>query len=140
MGKALQVKVKTGVLVSALEKALTERKKRYDESEKASKKHEQDKKAYQASLVKVSKSPKAVVTEARHYGHWSSKDNDKQEVCVTVLVPKSLLPKEPEQPDIYHDHQYKSDCDEINNAIRVLKMTEQEYVNASTLASVSKYL
>lgn len=140
MGKSLQVKVKTGVLVSALEKALGERKKRYEESEKAEKKHHQDKKAYQASLLKVVRSPKAVVTEARHYNHWTSKDNDKQEVTVTVMVPKSLLPKEPEQPEQYHEYQYKNDCDEINNAIRVLKMTEQEYVNASTLASVSKYL
>lgn len=140
MGKALQVKVKTGVLVSALEKALGERKKRYEESEKAEKKYHQDKKAYEADLVKVSKSPKAVVTEARHYHHWASKDNDKQEITITVVVPKSLLPKEPEQPEMYHEHQYKNDCDEINNAIRVLKMTEQEYVNASTLASVSKYL
>lgn len=140
MGKALQVKVKTGVLVSALEKALGERKKRYEESEKASKKHDQDKKAYEASLLKVIKSPKAVVTDARHYNHWSNRDNDKQEVSVTVMVPKSLLPKEPEQPNLYHEHQYANDCDEINNAIRVLKMTEQEYVNASTLASVSRYL
>ena len=140
MGKALQVKVKTGVLVSALEKALAERKKRYDESEKALKKYEQDKKAYQASLVKVIKSPKAEITEARHYIHWGTKDDNKQEVSATVMVPKSLLPKEPEHPDAYHDHQYKSDRDEINNAIRVLKMTEQEFVNASTLASVSKYL
>lgn len=140
MGKALQVKVKTGVLVSALEKALSERKKRYEEGQKAEKKYQQDKKAYEAALVKLSKSPKAVVTEARHYNHWSNKDNEKQEICVTVVVPKSLLPKEPEHPNAYGEHQYASECEEINNAIRVLGMTEQEFVNASTLASVSKYL
>lgn len=140
MGKALQVKVKTSVLVDALETALAERKKRYEESQKAEKKYEQEKKAYETSLVKLAKSPKAVVTEARHYNHWSTKDKDKQEISIVMVVPKSILPVEPEQPNLYHEHQYKSECEEINNAIRVLGMTEQEFVNASTLASVSKYL
>lgn len=140
MAKTLQVKVKTSVLVEALNKALAERTKRYADGAKREAEYDKQMNAYRLSMMKLIKSPKATVTEARHYQHWASKDNEKQEVSVTLMVPKALLPKEPERPVVYYEHDYKRDLEEITNAIRILSMTEQEFVNASTLASVSKFL
>jgi hypothetical protein len=38
------------------------------------------------------------------------------------------------------DYQYKEMTDEIENAIRILKMTEEETVSASTYNSIARYL
>jgi hypothetical protein len=55
-------------------------------------------------------------------------------------LPRNTLPKEPEQVNTYPEHRFERERDDIKQAIRVLSMTDQEYVNASTLKSVSEYL
>jgi len=51
------------------------------------------------------------------------------------------FPKEPTRDyEIIHDFEYKQQVEEIGNAIRILKMTDEETVSAATFKSVSKYL
>jgi hypothetical protein len=138
MGKSLQVKVKTTTLIASLEKALTERGKRWGESEKALLKYEKDKTAYNEAVIKLVKSGKVTITEATVWNRYS---NEKAvQLNITGIIPRASLPADPESPDSYREYEYKTDKETIENALRVLKMTEQEYVNASTIASVSQYL
>lgn len=51
------------------------------------------------------------------------------------------FPKEPERDyPTYGSHSYTETIEEIENALRMLKMTDEPYVNASTMRSISKYL
>lgn len=51
------------------------------------------------------------------------------------------LPDEPKKEyNTYHDWQYKEMVDDIEQALRLFAMSEDEYVSASTMKSISKYL
>lgn len=141
MSNKMAVKIKTSVVIDALEKALTLREKKFATSEKADKEYEKAKEQYNADLLKLVKSQKSEITDVTTYGRWHSSKKDKtQEMSVTVTVPTSLMPKEPENKADYPKYKYENEVEEINNALRLLKMTDQEYVNASTMKSVSQYL
>jgi hypothetical protein len=140
MSKSISVKVKVGTLISSLEKALVEREQRFANQEKEQARFDKEKEAYNLAILKLVKS-KGVVTDASRTRWYSSNSKSKTvEFSVTMELPKTALPKEPEQPEAYPDHRFEREAGEIKQAIRVLKMTEQEYVNASTLKSVSEYL
>jgi hypothetical protein len=137
----MAVKVQTTKVIKALEEALKIRDKKFADSEKAGVEYEKALVKYRDDLKKLVKSPKAKVTEASTYHRWhSSKNASEQEVSVTITIPTSLVPKEPENKANYHERTYQNEVEEINNALRLLRMTDQEYVNASTMKSVSQYL
>ena len=49
--------------------------------------------------------------------------------------------KEPEKDfESFHDWQYKEMVEEIENAIRILKMTDEEVVSTSTYNAIARYL
>ena len=51
------------------------------------------------------------------------------------------FPAEPEKNyDRMNQHEYREKKEEISNAIRILKMTDEEVVSTSTYNSVAKYL
>jgi hypothetical protein len=141
MSKSISVKVKVSTLISSLEKALVEREQRFANQEKEMANYEKAKEAYNLAILKLVKT-KGVITEASR-NRWYSSNNSKSKTAefqVTMELPKTALPTEPQCPETYADHRYERETTEIKQAIRVLKMTEQEYVNASTLKSVSEYL
>ena len=141
MSNKMAVKIKTGVVIDALEKALVLRKKKFAESDKADKEYEKAKDQYTTDLMKLAKSSKAQITEVTTYERWHIRSKDKmRELTVTITVPASVMPKEPENKADYPQWKYANEVEEINNALRLLTMTDQEYVNASTMKSVSQYL
>jgi len=65
------------------------------------------------------------------------------ELNVSFSIPKGSLdlPAEPEKDfETFHDWQYKEMVDEIENAIRILKMTDEEVVSTSTYNAIARYL
>ncbi len=51
------------------------------------------------------------------------------------------MPVEPNRDFVVlHTHEYQSQKEEIANAIRILKMTDEEVVNTSTYNAVARYL
>ena len=51
------------------------------------------------------------------------------------------LPAEPKKDfQTFHDWQYNEMVEEIENAIRILKMTDEEVVNTSTYNAIARYL
>ena len=140
MSKSISVKVKVSTLISSLEKALVEREQRFANQEKEQALYEKAKEAYNLAILKLIKS-KGVVTDANR-SHWRSNNGKSKtvEFSVTMELPRTTLPKEPEQVNSYPEHRFERERDDIKQAIRVLSMTDQEYVNASTLKSVSEYL
>ena len=138
----LSVKVKTQTLIKALEQALTEREKRWANQEKAEADHEKAMEAYNLAILKLVKSGKGKITEASkgyQYRH-DRKTSKTVEFSATIEFPKGVVPKEPEAVNEYREHEYKSETKEIAQGIRILKMSDQEYVSASTYKSVTQYL
>ena len=64
-------------------------------------------------------------------------------INVDFNLPKGAidLPAEPEKDyETLHDWQYKEIVEEIENAIRILKMTDEEVVSTSTYNAIARYL
>ena len=140
MSKQMAVKVQTTKVIKALEEALKIRDKKFADSKKADAEYETAMKKWNDDLKKLAKSPKVKITDVSAYHRWSSKTTSEREISVTMTVPTALFPAEPKNKDSYNEHAYAREVDEINNALRLLAMTDQEYVNASTMKSVSQYL
>jgi hypothetical protein len=138
----LKVKVKKARLIESLEKALADRVARYKHQEKEQAAYEKAVEAYNHAVLKVLKSGKGHIEQATPNYYHSDVRQNKNKVCFTVVVllPKGALPTQPEQPTRYFEHDYKHETEEISHAIRVLNLTEDEYVSASTYYSVAKYL
>jgi hypothetical protein len=140
MSKSLQVKVKVSVLLEALKKALDERAKRFANNDKLEAEYDKAVEAYNTNLLKLVKAGKGKVTEATT-SRW--RPNNKEKVVTiqaTFEFPKSTIGSEPESPELYKEWNWKADREALEQAIRVLEMTDQEYVSATTLKSVAEYL
>jgi len=140
MSKTLQVKVKVSVLLSALNKALDERAKRFANNDKVEAEYDKAVEAYNANLLKLVKAGKGKVTEATA-SRWRPNQKDKVvTIQATFEFPKSAIGNEPDSPELYKEWEWKRDREVLEQAIRVLEMTDQEYVSATTLKSVAEYL
>jgi len=147
MSKNISVKVKVSVLVSALRKALAEREERYANNEKVEADYQKAHAKWEAdftkavvALVKNGKAKPKKATETHYYRHHSDKSDTTTNVELVLEVPKSILAKEPEKPETYREWEYRQDKEALENAIRVLEMSDQEVVSTGTYHSVVKYL
>ena len=142
MSKPISIKVKVSSLITALETALADREKRYATQEKEQEKYEKAMETYNLAVLKLIKSGKAEITEATK-NTWADrheKKKGKSAFSVSILLPTASLPVEPTSVHDYHEHEYKRDSENISQAIRVLKMSEQTEVSASTYKGVAEYL
>ena len=142
MSKSLSVKVKTTALIKALEEALDKREKRWANQAKETARHKKEVEAFNASILKLVKAGKGTIHDITE-NKWATR-NDKNSTTVSfsaeIKLPKSVMPVEPKEIDEMRESTYKMETDDISQALRILKMTDQEYVNASTYKSVAEYL
>jgi hypothetical protein len=72
-----------------------------------------------------------------NYRSWNNNLN----VDFDLTVKEGDFPAEPEKDfEVIHTHTYKEMKEEMENAIRILKMTDEETVNTSTYNAVARYL
>jgi hypothetical protein len=92
---------------------------------------------YHKDLAKLAISALSKAEEVNASTRWNG------EVAVNFTLPKGAI-KVPEAPTKdyteMHQWQYKETCEEIENAIRILKMTDEEVVNTSTYNAIARYL
>jgi hypothetical protein len=135
--KAINVKIATVKVIKALENKLEQIKTtKQNEAENETK--------FQKLLDKYNKEvTKIALANMNKWGNLNVKVRWDGDVNVDVNIPGSVL-KLPAEPirdfDIIPDWQYKDMVDEIENAIRILKMTDEEVVSTSTYNSIAKYL
>ena len=71
----------------------------------------------------------------------STRYNGDVYLSFTLPAGTITLPDEPQRDfEVMNDWQYKEMIEEIENAIRILKMTDEEVVSTSTYNSIAKYL
>ena len=138
-GKSISVKIATPKVIKALETRLAELETNYSNQEaneaKYTKSFEKYKKELIAYAVSNIKKAENFRTNFRSWNGTLNIDFD-----ITGLS-ESDLPKEPSKDyTTMNEWQYKEQKEEIENAIRILKMTDEEVVNTSTYNAVARYL
>ncbi len=131
---AINVKVSTKKVIALLDKRLAELKKGAAKYEKELKEYQAADKAYDAEVAAFVPTGKHDSVNIRR--SWADRNNGFVEVEVTYKVKPSLLPKRPEHPVPMDGINAIGD---IEQALRILNMTEEEVVNASTFKAVSKF-
>jgi len=132
------VKIATPKVIKALEEALAKLEKDYTSQEENEAKYNKAYEAWKKELVKfaVSKIAKAENLRA-NYRSWNKSLN----VDFDLTVSENEVPAEPEKDyTILHKHTYTEMKEEITNAIRILKMTDEETVSTSTYNAIARYL
>ena len=137
-GKSISVKIATPKVIKALEVRLAELNTNYANQEtneaKYTKAHEKWKKELIAYAVANIKKAENFRTGYRSWNNTLNIDFD-------LTVSESELPKEPEREfEQMGRHNYLEQKQEIENAIRILKMTDEETVNTSTYNAIARYL
>jgi hypothetical protein len=135
--KAISVKIATTKVIKALETKLAQIQK-----DKASQKSNEEKfdkalKAYNKEVAKLALDKISKATDLSAHKRYNG------EVQVSFALPAGTidLPTEPEREfQSFHEWQYKEMIEEIENAIRILKMTDEEVVSTSTYNAIARYL
>ena len=136
-GKSINVKIATTKVIKALENKLVQLKK-----DKANQKVNEEK--FSKAMEKYNKEIATLALK-----HISKATNLQANVRYNGVVnvdfdlPKGTitLPEAPEKDfETFHEWQYKEMVDEIENAIRILKMTDEEVVSTSTYNAIARYL
>jgi hypothetical protein len=137
-GKAINVKIPTLKVIKALETALAKLEKDYATQGENEAKYQKALEKWNKEVVKYALDKMNKATNLRtNYREWNKTLN----VDFDLIVDGNDFPKEPEKGfDVLHRHEYASSKDEIENAIRILKMTDEEVVSTSTYNAIARYL
>ena len=137
-GKSISVKIATPKVIKALETKLAELETNYANQEaneakyqKAYEKHKKELIAYAVANIKKAENFRT------NYRNWNNTLN----IDFDLTVTESELPKSPERDfEQMGSHTFREMKEEISNAIRILKMTDEETVSTSTYNAIARYL
>jgi hypothetical protein len=137
-GKAIQVKIATAKVIKALETKLAKIEADYTKQDENEAKY---KKAYEKWQKDIGKWAVGQIAKAQNlrtnYRSWNTTLN----VDFDLIIDEKDFPKEPERNyEVIHVHSYREMKEEIENAIRILKMTDEEVVSTSTYNAIARYL
>jgi hypothetical protein len=137
-GKSISVKIATPKVIKALETKLAELETNYANQEANEAKHQKAFEKWRKELIAYAVGNiKKAENFRTNYRSWNNTLN----IDFDLTVSESELPKEPQRDfeQIAH-HTYREQKEEISNAIRILKMTDEETVNTSTYNAIARYL
>ena len=136
-GKAINVKIATTKVIKALETKLAQIKKDKANQKINEEKHTKALEKWQKEVGKLALTQIAKAENLQVNLRYNGRLN------VDFDLPKGSidLPAEPEKDfESLNDWQYKEMIEEIENAIRILKMTDEEVVSTSTYNTIARYL
>ena len=138
MSRQITVKVATSKVIKALENRLAELEKNYTSQEANEAKFQKKMEAWKKEIGKWAIANFSKAENLRtNYRSWNKTLN----VDFDIIVSEKEFPLEPEKDyETIHQHTYKEMKEDITNALTILKMTDEETVNASTMKQIAKYL
>lgn len=136
--KPISVKIATPKIIKALEGALAKLELDYTSQEASEAKYEKAREVWKKEIVKWASAHFANAENLRtNYRSYSNTLN----VDFDIKVKEGNFPTEPTKDYVtLHQNSYNEQKAEISNAIRILKMTDEETVNTSTYNAVAQYL
>jgi hypothetical protein len=136
-GKAISVKIATPKVIKALESALAKLELDYTTQEANEEKHDKAMDKWKKEVAKLAIAHIAKATDLCATTRYNG------EINVDFNLPKGTFDM-PEQPQrnftTMSQWEYREKQEEISNAIRILKMTDEEVVSTSTYNAVARYL
>ena len=137
-GKAINVKIATTKVIKALETRLAELEANYKKQDENEAKYNKKVEAWKKEIGKWAIGQFSKAENLRtNYRVWNKTLN----VDFDLTVNEGDFPKEPEKNyEQIHQHTYREMKEEMENAIRILKMTDEETVNTSTYNAIARYL
>jgi len=138
MSRAITVKVATPKVIKALETKLASIKKEYAEQGANEAKYEKARKVWQKEVQDFAISNiKKAENFRTNYRSWNNTLN----IDFDLTVSEKEMPAEPQRDfTTMHQHTYNEIVEDITNALTILKMTDEETVNASTMKQIARYL
>ena len=136
-GKSINVKIATSKVIKALETKLAQLKKDKQNQKDNEAKHQKAIEKWQKEVGKLALASISKANDVSAHNRYNG------EINVSFSLPKGTieLPEQPEKDfESFHDWQYNEMVEEIENAIRILKMTDEEVVSTSTYNSIARYL
>ena len=133
MARAISVKVATAKVVKSLEDKIKNNAKVITDNEKKRKDYEKVNKAWSKEVAEL-------VIKQISKAEVNASENWRNEVSVNFSLPSGVVTL-PKRPDIELESELgRWEIQEIENAIRILKMTDEEVVNATTFKTIAQYL
>ena len=137
-GKSISVKIATPKVIKALEARLAKLDADYKKQDENEAKYQ---KAYAKWNKDIAKFALDNISKAEDVKTCFRSWNNQLNVDFNLSVDEKDFPKQPERDfEQLHVHTYKSMKEEIENAIRILKMTDEEVVSTSTYNAIAQYL
>ena len=136
--KPISVKIATTKVIKALEAKLAEVKADYTNQDELEAKYQKEIEVWRKSVGKYALAQIAKAENLRtNYRAWTKTLN----VDFDLIVEEKDFPKEPTRSyEQIHNHTYNEMKNELENAIRILKMTDEEVVSTSTYNAIARYL
>ena len=137
-GKAISVKIATAKVIKALETRLAELEANWSNQEANEAKYDKARKAWQKEVQDFAiANIKKAENFRTNYRAWNNSLN----IDFDLTVSEKDLPTEPQRDfTTMHQHTYNEIVEDITNALTILKMTDEETVNASTMKQIARYL
>ena len=136
--KPISVKIATTKVIKALETKLAQLEADYKKQDENEAKYRKAVEKWQKEIGKWAVANFAKAENLRtNYRQWNTTLN----VDFDIITKESDFPAEPEKGyEEIHRHTYNEMKEEISNAIRILKMTDEEVVSTSTYNAIARYL
>ena len=135
--KPISVKIATVKVIKALETKLEQLKKNKANQKNNEEKYKKDMEKYQKEVGKLALAQIAKAVNLRTNVRYNGVVN----IDFDLPAGSIKLPDEPQRDyEVIHDHNYRDMVEEIENAIRILKMTDEEVVSTSTYNAIARYL
>ena len=136
--KPISVKIATPKVISALETRLAQLQADYTKQDENEAKYQKKVEAWKKEIGEWAIGQFSKAENLRtNYRSWNKTLN----VDFDLTVNEGDFPAEPEKKyEVIHQHSYREMKDEMENAIRILKMTDEETVSASTYNAIARYL
>ena len=137
-GKSINVKIPTARVIKALEAKLAELEQDYATQTEKEAKFGKKQEAWKKEIAKWAIENFSKAENLRtNYRQWNNTLN----VDFDIITKEGNFPAEPEKDfEVIHQHTYREMKEDITNALTILKMTDEETVNASTMKQIAKYL
>jgi len=136
--KPISVKIANSKVISELETSLAQLQADYTKQDENEAKYNKQVEAWKKEIGEWAIGQFSKAENLRtNYRSWNKTLN----VDFDLTVNESDFPAEPVKDyEQIHQHSYREMKDEMENAIRILKMTDEETVSTSTYNAIARYL
>ena len=134
----MKVKISVEKVIEALEAKLATIQKDKENEAENSEKYQKAMDKWRKQVAEIAVKQFSQVNNTNVNVRWDGSTN------VDLYFNKGALKNLPAEPvregNKMTDYEYKTSVEELESSLRILKMCEDEFVSASTMKSISKYL